>query len=188
MSETYKLSDVKGNEVEVSEETLRSLSEKLLPAGSVVMPATEVKAMNEQITSLNTQVADLATSLAAEAKSKRLSEMDRELGTLLRAGRITPKMSEWAKKQFADQVDLAAFNEWIGSVPSEAIVNLNKSHGSGVGVGSDADDDPSGKIMATAQKIVTEKKIDLRDAIIEASVIHANEAHEYLDGHRPHAG
>ena len=56
MSQTFKLTDAEGKEIELSEDQLRAAGFQPVPAGSTVVPETEVKNLRDSVETLTGQV------------------------------------------------------------------------------------------------------------------------------------
>lgn len=167
---TYKLTDVNGKEVTLSEEALNAIALKAVPAGSVVIKATDLAELKTQVTNLTGQVSVLADTAAGAEKRARVMELTAALDKLSKGGFITKVEREWATKFFGEATDLSQFKDWAAT-KTTPIIKLGEPFGSGLdgeirpAVGEEA----SAKLISLANRLVKERKIPYRDALILAS-------------------
>ena len=150
---TFELTDMKGNKVTVGEDALAALP--------------EYDSLQQKVIELSGQVEIMASAAASAERRARMGELTKELDRLSGEGRITKPQRDWALKTFGgDLVNLGNFKEWA-ALQTQPIVKLNTEHG--VGVADAPADSPEEKLMTLANKIAKEKRISLRDGLIEAS-------------------
>jgi phage I-like protein len=181
MSQTFNLTDAEGKPVtlNLSDESVEQFRKALIPEGQVVVSKATIDELNGKIVNLSERI-------DAKDKDTVTFKLNTELDKLSQAGRITKPQRDWAAKTFA--ADLAAFEEWKGTLPTN-LIQLNRSFGSGgdapeatvTGQGKAAAD----KIAARAKEIVAAERIDLRDAMSRAALELVDESETYLDSHRP---
>ena len=192
MSNVINMKDAEGKDVAFSADSLReqlkslNLSD-LLPDGTVIMAKADLDASNARVATLETQVTNLSSSLAGMARAAESARVTAQIDSLISEGRISRPQRDWAVKHFADAqtIDLASFDEWKSSVPAAGVIKLNTVHGIGVDAAEPQEVAPQAKILAKANELVKEQKIELRDAIIQASAMLASESGDYLDAFRP---
>jgi hypothetical protein len=150
---TFELTDTKGNKFEVSEDVLAAV--------------LDTDGLQQKVIELSSQVEIMANAAASAERRARLGELTKGLDKLSTEGRITKPQRDWALKTFGgDLVNLSNFKEWA-ALQTQPIVKLNTEHG--IGVADAPADSPEEKLMTLANKIAKEKRISLRDGLIEAS-------------------
>lgn len=177
MSTTFKLSH-DGKDIEVTAEQLAKAGITIVPEGSVVMEKTAVEELQGKVTNLSEQVTTLAEVAATSQKQNRLVLMNATLDKLSKGGFIDKKTRDWAVKTYGESTDLTSFNEWA-ALQTRRVIELETEHGSGAGGEAPA---PAEQLMTLANTIAKEKRISLRDALIQASAELPEAAEAYREG------
>ncbi len=195
MSDVFTLRDVRGTEVEVKAEALQQFiadqvaaakseaAKTAVPDGHTVISASKLAEFEQtgaKVVELNEQVTSLTSENEKVRKDLHLSVVTRKLDTLSQAGRITRPQREWALKAFGEPTSLAAFDDWVATVPTSPLVPVNREHG------SDADvEQPAGKaaseLNALALARAREKNISLAQAAREVAEERADLSERYRD-------
>lgn len=176
----FMLRNDKNEEIPVSEEQLAAAGIRIVKDGETVIGTKELGDLNGKVTNLSSQVETLANATVVSQKKASSIELKAELDRLSTGGYILKTNRDYAEKKWGESTDLADFKEWAGQFTT-VIVQLNKEHGSGRD-----NDEPEGKeaanqLITLANTISREKGINLRDAMIQASVQMPSAAEAYRE-------
>jgi hypothetical protein len=182
MSETFKLRDTRGQEIEVKADGLQSFvdqqiaaaidakTKEIVPEGSVVINASKLQEFEtsaKEVTSLRSEVTSLRDEAETAKKDKHVMVLSNRLQKMQEEGKITRPQREYALKTFADPTQIGAFDEWAKTFTAK-VVRVGEEHGSGAG--EDAPErSADGELLQLASKRAAERGISLRDAISQIS-------------------
>jgi hypothetical protein len=174
MSQKFMLRNDKNEEVEVTADQLAAAGIRVVPEGSTVLPTTEVESLLAKVTSLSDRL--------DQSEAQRIAaEVQAELDRLSNGGFITKPQRDFALAQWGTSTDLTLFKAWAATFTTP-VVTLSKEHGAGsdapAGTGEPTSEQ---KIIDLSNKLVKERGLSLREAVIVAGKELAGDAKTYLE-------
>lgn len=195
--DVFKLTDAKGNQVDVKAEDVQTflaaqlVAAKQPAADQIVISASkfaEFEAAAQTAKSLSDRVEAAENAAKAAAISAHVTMLTSDLDSLSKAARITKPQREYALKQFGTPDQKVAYDEWkAANVSASALVNLSET-----GSGGDADvttgTKPDAELAALARARQTEKGIPYATAVQEIANERQDLSTSYHQQVNPKAG